>query len=103
MKRNRLRDPAQHTLPEIIFSSPPHTSSSLHIHSLYAPNLPEEEEGEEGKKEMDAIRDAINNVSLYEVKAAVRKAQNGDPPPVTVCQLRLFSMPALHIYTSHHP
>ena len=29
---------------------------------------------------MDAIRDAINNVSLYEVKAAVRKAQNGIPP-----------------------
>lgn len=28
---------------------------------------------------MDAIRDAINNVSLYEVKAAVRKAQNGNP------------------------
>jgi len=26
---------------------------------------------------MDVIRDAINNVSLYEVKAAVRKAQNG--------------------------
>jgi hypothetical protein len=29
---------------------------------------------------MDAIRDAINNVSLYEVKAAVRKAQNGLAP-----------------------
>jgi hypothetical protein len=26
---------------------------------------------------MDAIREAISNVSLYEVKAAVRKAQNG--------------------------
>jgi hypothetical protein len=30
---------------------------------------------------MDAIREAINNVSLYEVKAAVRKAQNGFYPP----------------------
>jgi hypothetical protein len=26
---------------------------------------------------MDALRDAISNVSLYEVKAVVRKAQNG--------------------------
>jgi len=32
---------------------------------------------------LDNLRDAVQNISLYDVKAAVRKAQNGElfPPP----------------------
>lgn len=38
---------------------------------------------------LDNLRDTIQNISLYDVKAAVRKAQNGElslSPPVPLCR-----------------